>query len=97
VLRELLNMDLKHAVNSHSDDTSVRAVEENLAFVEDLYQLVFGEIVSAMQAGGPVAVITRLEKWQNELKLPQYADWAGYDEHLPVHVRRMAMSIFHGG
>jgi len=97
VLRELLNMDLKHAVNSHSDDTSVRAVEENLAFVEDLYQLVFGQIMSAMQAGGPVAVITSLEKWQNELKLPQYADWAGYDEHLPVHVRRMAMSIFHGG
>jgi len=68
-----------------------------LAFVEVLYQLALGEIRSAMQTGGPVAVITSLEKWQNELKLPQYADWAGYDERLPTHIRRMAMSIFHGG
>jgi len=97
VLRALLDMNLTHAVNAHSDDTSVRAVEESLAFVDDLYQLVLGEIQNAMQSGGPVAVITSLEKWQNELKLPKYADWAGYDEHLPVHVRRMAMSIFHGG
>jgi len=35
--------------------------------------------------------------WRHELKLLQYADWKGYDRHLPVHVRRMALSIFHGG
>jgi len=97
VLRELKNRNLEHAVNSHSDDTSVRAVEENLEFVEDLYSLVLGEIQKAMQAGGPAAVVQGIAKWQNELKLPQYADWDGYDEHLPVHIRRMAMSIFHGG
>lgn len=97
-LRELKSRNLLHAVNSHFDDTSVRTVEENLEFVEDLYNLVFGEIQKALQAGGPAAVAQGgITKWQNELKLPKYADWDGYDEHLPVHIRRMAMSIFHGG
>ena len=96
-LKELKNKNLKHAVNSHSESTSVQAVEDNLAFVQDLYDLVLGEIQQAMQSGGPVAVITSIERWQNELKLPKYADWDGYDEHLPVHIRRMVMSIFHGG
>lgn len=96
-LRELKNKNLAHAVNAHSDDPSVRALEENLEFVEDLYQLVLGAIQSAMQAGGPGAVVQSIAGWQSELKLPKYADWAGYDEHLPVHIRRMALSIFHGG
>ena len=96
-LKELKNKNLKHAVNSHSENTSVQMVEDNLAFVQDLYDLVLGEVQAAMQSGGPVAVITSIERWQNELKLPKYADWDGYDEHLPVHIRRMVMSIFHGG
>ena len=96
-LKELKNKNLKHAVNSHSENTSVQMVEDNLAFVQDLYDLVLGEVQAAMQSGGPVAVIQSLERWQNELKLPKYANWGGYDEHLPVHIRRMVMSIFHGG
>ncbi len=97
VLKELNKKNLAHAVNAHSDSTSVRDIEENLAFMEDLFTLVFGEIQKALQAGGPVAVMRNMERWQNELKLPQYADWHGYDEHLPSHIRRMTLSIFHGG
>ena len=97
VLKALQKMDLRHAVNSHSEDTSMTPVNENAAFVEDLFRLVNGEIVKAMKAGGPDRVAASLEKWQNELKLPKYADWKGYHENLPIHVRRMALSIFHGG
>ena len=97
VLKELQKKSLLHAVNSHSDDGSVKAVDENAAFVEDLFQLVGGEIRKAMQAGGPRQVMASLERWTRELKLPAYADWKGYDEHLPAHIRRMALSIFHGG
>ena len=97
VLRELQKMDLRHAVNAHSEDTSVAIVDESAAFVEDLFNLVSGEIGKAMQEGGPMKVMTSMELWQHELKLPKYADWNGYDRHLPVHVRRMVMSIFHGG
>ena len=97
VLRELQKMDLRHAVNAHSEDTSVAIVDESAAFVEDLFNLVSGEIGKAMQEGGPMKVMTSMELWQYELKLPKYADWNGYDRHLPVHVRRMVMSIFHGG
>ena len=84
-------------MNAHSFNTSPEIVDENAAFVEDLFNLVGGEIREAMQAGGPGQVFRSLYKWPNELKLPQYADWQGYDEYLPAHVRRMALSIFHGG
>ena len=97
VLKELQKMDLRHAVNSHSEDTSVAVVDENVAFVEDLFNLVGAEIGKAMQEGGPMKVMTSMEMWRHELKLPQYADWKGYDQHLPAHVWRMTMSIFHGG
>ena len=97
VLQELQKMDLLHAVNAHSDDTSVRIVDENVAFVEDLFMLVGGAIQKAMQEGGPMQVMMNMATWPQELKLPQYAEWKGYDEHLPTHVRRMALSIFHGG
>ena len=97
VLRELQKMDLLHAVEGHSEDTSAAIVDENVEFVEDLFNLVSGEIGKAMQEGGPAKVAASLEGWQHELKLPKYAHWKGYDEHLPVHVRRMALSIFHGG
>ena len=97
VLRELQKMDLLHAVSSHSDDTSVEIVNENVAFVEDLFNLVNGEIRKAMEAGGMGQVFGSVGTWQQELKLPQYADWHGYDEYLPAHIKRMALSIFHGG
>ena len=50
-----------------------------------------------MEAGGPVQAFMSLEKWPHELKLPQYADWEGYEARFPIHVRRMLLSIFHGG
>ena len=96
-LQELQKMDLLHAVNGHSEDTSVAIVDENAEFVEDLFNLVGGEINKAMQEGGPMKVVTSIQLWQHELKLPKYAHWEGYDQHLPIHVRRMILSIFHGG
>ena len=96
-LKVLQGMDLRHAVSSHSDDTSVAIVDENVAFVEDPFALVGGEIRKAMEAGGPMQVMRHLSMWPSELKLPGYAHWKGYDEHLPAHVRRMTLSIFHGG
>ena len=97
VLKALQEMDLRHAVNAHSEDTSVAIVDENAAFVDDLFDLVGGEIRKAMQEGGPMKVFTSMELWVHGLKLPQYANWKGYDQHLPTHVRRMILSIFHGG
>ena len=97
VLKALQEMDLRHAVNAHSEDTSVAIVDESAAFVEDLFNLVNDEIRKAMQEGGPMKVFTSMELWVHGLKLPQYADWKGYDQHLPTHVRRMILSIFHGG
>ena len=38
-----------------------------------------------------------METRPNALLLPEYKDWIGHDEYLPAHIRRMALSIFHGG
>ena len=97
MLKALQEMDLAHAVSGHSFNTSPEIVDENAAFVEDLFDLVLAEVRKAMQAGGQVQVFRSLSRWPHELKLPQYADWQGYNEFLPAHVRRMALSIFHGG
>ncbi len=47
--------------------------------------------------GNGAAVVQGIDRWTEELALPQYAHWTGYDQHLPAHIRRMALSIFHGG
>ena len=96
-LAMLAEMDLVHAVNSHSDNTSPDIIQGQAAFAEDLYALAMQAIGEAMAAGGPERVASSIERWQNELKLPQYADWRGYEENFPWHVRRMVLSIFHGG
>ena len=97
VLKELQKKNLRHAVNAHSADASVAIVDENVKFMSDLFNLVNGEIRKAMEAGGPMQVMTSMETWPRDLKLSQYADWEGYNEHLPAHVRRMTYSIVHGG
>ncbi len=51
----------------------------------------------AMEKNGVDGVLEGLETWPSTLKLPQYKDWGGYDKYLPAHIRRMALSIFHGG
>lgn len=84
-------------MNAHSADASVAIVDENVKFMSDLFNLVNGEIRKAMEAGGPMQVMTSMETWPRDLKLPQYADWEGYNDHLPAHVRRMTYSIVHGG
>lgn len=96
-LAMLAGMDLVHAVNSHSDNTSPEIIQGQAAFAEDLYALAMQAIGEAMAAGGPERVASSIERWQNELKLPQYADWQGYETNFPWHVRRMVLSIFHGG
>ncbi|WP_431686140.1 MBL fold metallo-hydrolase [Hahella sp. NBU794] len=94
-----LMQDLKPqiAVNAHSTSTSVQALQENVTFVEDLFQLVSAQINRTMTTKGPGAVMDNISRWSQELKLNQYKDWSNYATEFPAHVRRMTLSIFHGG
>ncbi|MDG9668160.1 MBL fold metallo-hydrolase [Hahella sp. CR1] len=94
-----LMQDLKPqiAVNAHSTSTSVQALQENVTFGEDLFQLVSAQINRIMTTKGPVAVMDNIPRWSQELKLNQYKDWSNYATEFPAHVRRMALSIYHGG
>ena len=46
---------------------------------------------------GLFAAFGLAEQLTNEVKLPQYAEWEGYNDFLPAHIRRMALSLIHGG
>ncbi|WLQ17249.1 MBL fold metallo-hydrolase [Hahella aquimaris] len=96
-LRMMQDLKPQIAVNAHSTSTSVQALEENVTFVEDLYQLVSTQITNTIATKGPGAVMDNIPRWSQELKLDQYNDWSNYVTEFPAHVRRMALSIYHGG
>ena len=95
-LEKILALAPKHAVNVHSTDTSLQPVKENLELNNALLSLVGDAMQKAMEEKGLGGILEGMETWPNTLELPEYADWHGY-EHLPAHIRRMALSIFHGG
>ncbi len=98
ILNELSSWDIKHALSGHSDATDPTILRENAAYLNDLYDAVRAELDKIMAEGGPSAVFAALGgDLPQQIKLPKYKDWAGYEEHLPKHVWRMGMSIMHGG
>ena len=96
-LEKILALDPEHAVNAHSTDTSLQPVRENLQMNKDLLALVGEAMEKAMAEKGVAGILEGIETWPDTLKLPQYESWQGYEKHFPAHVRRMALSIFHGG
>ena len=96
-LEKIIELNPVHAVNAHSTDTSLTPVRENLQFNNDLLALVGDAMTKAMEANGVGGILEGMETWPNSLSLPQYEDWQGYEKWLPAHIRRMALSIFHGG
>ena len=87
---------IKHAVNGHSQGTDPSDLYASIEFTNDLYDAVHGEIISAMNEGGPFAVMGLIDTLPHSLTLEKYSDWNGYDEHFPKHVERMLFSLFHG-
>lgn len=94
ILNTVAEWPLKHAISGHSDQTDPQILYENAAFLNDLRDAVF-ETISNSEKKGFMAVI---DVYQNpsSVRVPQYSDWGGYDEHIDRHVQRMVMSLFHG-
>ena len=99
ILNKISNWKIDHALNVHALDTDPRALRENIEFYNDLYEAVYArlnEIIS--ESGLPALFASALSgELYNEIDLPKYRDWENYDTDLPAHVRRMVLSIFHGG
>ena len=95
-LEKILALAPEHALNAHSADTTLQPARENLELNNALLALVGEAVEKAMEENGVGGILEGMEIWPNTLQLPDYKHWHGY-EHYPAHIRRMALSIFHGG
>ena len=94
ILNTVSEWPLRHAITSHSPDTDPAAVYENAQFLNDLEAAVL-EAVAGSEKPGFAAVFDTYTN-PGSVRLPQYSDWHGYEEHIDRHVQRMVMSLYHG-
>ena len=91
----LKKQNAEYAINAHTAGASVNDLKQGAQFHNDLFDAVNPAIQTAMAKGFP-AVFEQLQSLPNTVKLPAYKSWRNYLD-LPVNVRRMALSIYHGG
>ena len=96
ILNRLADMNLKHAINSHSPGTDPQDIVAARDYYNDLYDAVWAEIDAALKEGGLFAAFQVSQSLPGTLKLPKYENWQNYEEALPAHVERVALGIFHG-
>jgi hypothetical protein len=96
ILNRIGQWPIQHAVTAHSKSTSPKILWDNIGYFNDLYDAVYPPIAEAAASDNPFAMFGLLDSLPETVTLEDYAGWDGY-EHLPGHVRRMALSIIHGG
>lgn len=100
-LRQTLNTmhdwDPSYAVNGHSPGNSLSAMHDNAVLYNDLYDIVFEETERAIAEGGVGASFNLIFTLPSEVTLDGYDDWDNFENGFPTYVRRMALSIIHGG
>ena len=97
ILNEVATWELQHAITGHAPSTDPQELREAAAYFDDLYEAVnevMAPVIAEQGIGAGFGVAAQLS---NQLTLPQYAEWQGYDDFLPTHIRRMAFSLIHGG
>ena len=62
-----------------------------------LYDVVLARFQKAFQEGGPSAAFPLLFSIEQQIRMEEYEGWENYEMNFPLYVRRMALSIFHGG
>ena len=96
VLNKMSELDIEHAINSHSTSTDVNELYAARDYYNDLYDAVVQELDIAIAEGGLFAAFELSQRLPQELKLPKYESWENYDEALPAHIQRVTLGIFHG-
>ena len=93
---EMLSWNPTYAINGHSPGNSLDALKENRVLFDRLYDDVLAELQSAMKEG-PSQLWMAMFNMPNRIKYEEYSDWQNYEQGFPAYVRRMALSILHGG
>lgn len=94
ILNTVSEWPLKYAITSHSGNMDPASVYENAQFLNDLEAAVLEAVAASERSGFAAVLETYLEP--GSVRLPQYSDWEGYEEHIDRHVQRMVMSMYHG-
>jgi hypothetical protein len=97
VLNTLVDWNPTYAINGHSSGNSVEALKENAEFLKKLQAKVEARFQEAFASGNPSAPVELLFTIPDQIEMPEYSDWKNYDTAFPGYVRRMALSVFHGG
>lgn len=79
-------LDYEIVVSGHTPTSSPELFDEDLRFVEALYNAT----LKGLKEGKTT------EQLMKEIQLPEFAHWRGYKENLPGHVQRMSYTIWHG-
>ena len=97
ILHQLLAWNPTYAINGHGPGNSLEALRENAEMYDKLYDGVMAAFRDAIVDGGTQEAINTLFTISDTFRLDEYEDWENYDENFPAHVKRMALSIMHGG
>ncbi len=95
ILNKLVELSPNYAITAHSLSLEPKHLQRGADFYNDLYEAVAPQVRTAVKQGFP-AVMKAYEELPKTVKLDKYKDLKNYD-HLPAHVKRMVLSIFHGG
>ena len=95
ILNKLVGLKPNYAITAHSLNLDPQHMKLGADFYNDLYDAVAPQVREAVKQGFP-AVMSVYEELPKTVKLQKYKDLKNYD-HLPAHVKRMVLSIFHGG
>ncbi len=96
-LNTMVDWAPSYAINGHSSGNSVDALKENAEFLNALQTEVEDRFKTAFASGDPAAPWNLLFSISGEVEMQEYSDWKNYETAFPGYVRRMALSVLHGG
>ena len=96
IFHEMLSWNPTYAINGHSPGNSLEALKENRVLFDRLYEDILGKLQSAMMEGQR-QMFMAMFNMPNLIKYEEYSDWDNYEQGFPAYVKRMALSILHGG
>ncbi len=97
VLDQMVEWNPSYAINAHSTGNSVDALKENAVMLNELQTVIEDEFKAAFATGDPSAPWNLLFTISGQIDMPKYAEWKNYENGFPGYVRRMALSVLHGG
>ena len=97
-LNYMVELNPAYAINSHIPGNSIESLIENAQMLNTIHDLVFPIFEKAISEDGLAAGFPLIFSVSEQIQIPvEYAQWVNSEKGFPSYVRRMALSLFHGG